>query len=130
MPALGSAPAEHQPGIAPRPTALPTPISEKPTLASALECQATMQPPGEVPGSLNLWDFLARVTKSNKMTANLQRLIWSISGLLALVGGSVTAIAIVALHHRVAGSVSLATAAVVGIISLVARILLRKKRGS
>ena len=87
-----------------------------------------MQHPSETPKGLNLFDFLALVTSSKAMTANLKEIIQSMSGLFALAVGSVSAIGIVTLHYRVAGSVGLATAAIAGIISLVAKIRRRGKR--
>jgi hypothetical protein len=140
MPACGNAPPEHEPGIALRPRAAPA--SRSGTLAppNSLETGVTTQDPevrppdtsqasktSETAKVSNLFGLLAVVTESKEMTANLERLIWSMSGLLALAIGLISAIGIVALHYPVAGSVSLATAT---IISLVARFRLRKKRDS
>jgi hypothetical protein len=84
----------------------------------------------EVPKGLNHNDMIVIVTGDSERTANLERLIWSSTGLIAIGVGSISAVVIFVSHYRVAGSVGLATAAVGGIMSLVARIRLRKKRGS
>jgi hypothetical protein len=84
----------------------------------------------EMPKGLKFPDLLVIVTGSKARTENLESLIWSTTGLLALGLGSISGIAIFALHYRVAGSVGLASATIAGIMSLVARIRLRKKGDS
>lgn len=86
--------------------------------------------PSEMPKGLNRNDMIVIVTGDPKRTANLQRLIWSLTGMLVVGLGSISVIAIFALHYRVAGEVGAATAAIAGIMSVIAKIRLRNKRDS
>jgi hypothetical protein len=84
----------------------------------------------DMPKGLNRNDMIVIVTGDPERVANVQRLIWSLTGMLVVVVGSASAIVIFAAHNRYAGEVGLATATIAGITSILARIRLRKKRDS
>jgi hypothetical protein len=94
-----------------------------------------------IPKDLNLPALLAYVVDSKERTANLagligsatsdlERLIWSVTGLLALAVGSISGLAIFSSHYHLAGYIGLASAAIAAIMSVVGKIRLRKKRKS
>jgi hypothetical protein len=84
----------------------------------------------EMPKGLNVYDMLVIVTGDPQRVEQLLKLTWSLTGAGALVLGSTSAIVLFASHYHVAGEVGLASAAVAAIMSLVAKFLPGKKRGS
>jgi hypothetical protein len=86
--------------------------------------------PDDTPTDVNFPGFIAFVTNSDKRTANLAKLIWSMTGFLALGIGSVSAFIIAVLHNSVVGGVGLAASAIAEIMSVVAWIRRRRKRDS
>jgi hypothetical protein len=114
------------------PTALPQASPSPETLPGdvrIIDVSLTSKP-DETPTDLNFPGLIAFVTSSEERTANLARLIWSTTGLLALGIGSISGFGIVALHYGVVGRVGLTASAIAEIMSVAAWIRLRKKRDS
>jgi hypothetical protein len=84
----------------------------------------------EMPKGLNLYDMLVIVTGDPQRVVQLQKLTWSLTGVGAIALGSTSIIVFFAFHYHVVGEVGLASAAVAGIMSLVAKFRLKKKRDS
>lgn len=126
-------PSVVQPPITPVP-------EERPNDVSIIDV-SVVNKPAAIPNDLNLPGLIAHVTDSQERTANLEqligsaaahleRLIWSLTGLLALGVGSISVLGIFASHYHLAGEIGLASAAIAGIMSVVAKIKLRRKRNS
>jgi len=112
-------PSMSAPQVIPSPEILPSdPLINK----------GSLNKQSDMPKGLNRNDMIVIVTGDPERVANVQRLIWSLTGMLVVVVGSASVIIIFAAHNRYAGEAGLATAAIAGIMSILARIRLRKKR--
>jgi hypothetical protein len=72
-------------------------------------------PSTEPPNGMNLNDLLRYAITEVERTRNLERIIWSATGLIAFFVGGICIVLLVSTHFKVEGLVGLATAAVAGI---------------
>jgi len=126
-------PSEVQPQVIPAPEELPSDVS--------IIGVSVVSKPAEIPRDLNFSSLIAHVAESRERTANLEgligsaaanleRLIWSVTSLLALGVGAISALGIFASHYHIAAEIGVGSAAIAGIMSILGRIRLRKNRNS
>jgi hypothetical protein len=68
-----------------------------------------------IPKGVNWRDVIGYAIGSPGRTRNLERIIWTMTGLLALAIGTVSAVGYLVFHYHAAGSIGIATALVAGI---------------
>jgi hypothetical protein len=107
----------------PPPVVPPTPVEPSVTevvLVETTVAQSARRETGETPPiiGMNTNDLLGYAISSEERTKRLERLIWSVTGIVALIVGSVSAVVLIASPYRVAGGVGLAAAGIAGVHSV------------
>ena len=119
-----TAPEESDPpSEQPPPVVFPAPVEPSVTevvLVDATAAQSARRETNEtwpITG-MNTNDLVGYAISSEERTKRLERLIWSVTGIIAIIVGSVSAIVLVVSPYRVAGGVGLAAAGIAGVHSV------------
>jgi hypothetical protein len=119
-----TAPEEPDPpGEQPPPAVLPAPVEQSVTEVVLVETTVAQSARRETAETspiigMNTNDLVGYAISSEERTKRLERLIWSVTGILALIFGSVSAIVLIASPYRVVGGVGLAAAGIAGVHSV------------